>query len=346
MARFKIHPIKRFARFISQPTLATTQLFVITILAWNVLRFYPGDRWLAVRLGNYFAPWLFMGLVPALIVALLGRRRWLGVATLVALLLFAGRYSYLFIPRPQPVSAETNVDQLKVMTFNVHYSNRNAEDIANLIRAEKPDIIALQEVTEELADSLLPELASDYPHSLYDNLWGFPLVLLSRYPLQAQPRLPKVQRSIQAIVETPHGDITIWNVHNFVTIDQIGWDSQKQTLNVIAQEIEAKNNPAIILGDFNTTDYAENYFLITNHLIDVHQAIGRGFGFTYPETDVLNKIPSAPWFIQIMRLAQPIFRIDHIFVSHHFVPQETHVIPHGFGSDHRPVVATLQIASK
>ena len=61
------------------------QLFVIAVLAWNVLRFYPGDRWLLVRLGNYFAPWLFMGLVPALVVAALGRRRWLIGATLLQL---------------------------------------------------------------------------------------------------------------------------------------------------------------------------------------------------------------------------------------------------------------------
>ena len=227
------------------------------------------------------------------------------------------------------------------MTFNVHYSNRNTEDIVHLIRAEKPDIIALQEVTEDLAGSLLPELAADYPHSLNDNSWGFPLVLLSRYPLAAQPRLPKVQRSIEATVETPKGDVTIWNVHNFVTVDQVGWESQKRTLSAIAQEIESNSQPVIVLGDFNTTNQAENYDLIANHLTDVHQAVGRGFGFTYPETDVLDKIPLAPWYVQLLRLARPVFRIDYIFVSDHFVPQETHVIPNGFGSDHRPVVATL-----
>lgn len=332
----------KLVRYISRLTLAIIQLFVIIILAWSVLRFYPGDRWLPVRLGTYFAPWLFMGLVPALFVATLGRHRWLIGAILVALFLFAGHYSYLFTPRPQPVSAETNVGQLKVMTFNVHYSNRNTKNIADLIRTEKPDIIALQEVTEELAAPLLLELAADYPHNLNDNSWGFPLILLSRYPLVAQRRLPKVQRSIQAAVEIPQGDVTIWNVHNFVTVDHVGWESQKRTLNAIAQEIEADGKPVIVLGDFNTTDQSENYYLITDSLTDVHHAVGRGFGFTYPETDVLDKIPWAPWYVQLLHLAQPIFRIDYIFVSDHFVPQETHVIPNGFGSDHRPVVATLR----
>ena len=81
-------PLIRFVRFISRPVLAITQLFVIIVVAWNILRFYPGDRWLLVRLGDYVAPWLFIGLLPALGVAIVGRHRWLIGATLIALLLF------------------------------------------------------------------------------------------------------------------------------------------------------------------------------------------------------------------------------------------------------------------
>jgi endonuclease/exonuclease/phosphatase family metal-dependent hydrolase len=50
--------------------------------------------------------------------------------------------------------------------------------------------------------------------------------------------------------------------------------------------------------------------------------------------------------MQPFRMITPLFRIDHIFVNHHFVPQETHVIPSGFGSGHRPVVATLRFANR
>ena len=40
------------------------------------------------------------------------------------------------------------------MTYNVHYSNRNAAEIADLIHREQPDIIALQELTGDLAGLL------------------------------------------------------------------------------------------------------------------------------------------------------------------------------------------------
>jgi len=38
----------------------------------------------------------------------------------------------------------------------------------------------------------------------------------------------------------------------------------------------------------------------------------------------------------------PVVGIDHIFVSPHFTPLETTVVPSGFGSDHLPVVAVLR----
>lgn len=334
----------RLVRFMSKSTLTITYLFVITVLAWNVLRFYPGDRWLVVRLGDYFAPWLFMGLVPALIVALLEHRRWLGVATLVALLLFFGRYSYLFTPRPQSVSAETNAGQLKVMTFNVHYSNRNAEDIANLIRAEKPDIIALQEVTDELAAPLLRELDSDYPYSRVESSYQRAPVLISRYPLESQPKPSAAWRSQRAIVMTPSGQITIWNIHPKPAVKPSGWKIQTETIAAVVATLTKVDSPTIVLGDFNATNQAENYGLIAKHLTEVHRAVGQGFGFTFPEPDVVQLL--IPWSTPASHMISPIIRIDHIFVSDHFVPQETYVIPHGFGSDHRPVVATLRIVPR
>jgi endonuclease/exonuclease/phosphatase family metal-dependent hydrolase len=225
------------------------------------------------------------------------------------------------------------------MTFNVHCSNRNAHSIANLIQTEQPDVIALQEMTKELAGLLLPELAFKYPYHLVDNSWGLPMVLVSRYPLTGQPKLPETPRAQLARVETPNGAITVWNVHPSPAVNQPGWEGQKQTLTAVARTIEQENDPLIVLGDFNTTDLAANYHLMAEHLTDVHRAVGRGFGFTFPEPDFLAL---TPWYAQPVKTMSPMVRIDHIFVSEHFIPQETHVVPEGYGSDHRPVVATLR----
>src|SRR5262245_15471081 len=117
-------------RLIQRLIIAATQIFVLLVLSWHILRFYPGDRWVLIRWGSYLAPWLMLALVPALCIALAGRRRWLALLTLLAFVLFTGRYSYLFTPKPAIAGAQGKT--LKVMTFNVLYTNHNAQAIATL----------------------------------------------------------------------------------------------------------------------------------------------------------------------------------------------------------------------
>ena len=340
MNRLK-YQIINFGKFAGQTVTTFTNFFVIIILAWSLLHLFPGDRWLLVRLGNYLAPWFLMGLIPVLLAALLKRRWRMAALTLAALALITGHSWPTLISPAQPL-AQNQDSILKVMTFNVHYSNRNVDEIAAFIRLEEPDIVALQEITLELAGPLQDELAAEYPYYTYDNSWGYPLGLLSRYPLQTQPHAPGVQRSIEVVIDTPEGPVTVWNVHPFVAVDRIGWQSQQRTFETITSKVDTEQQPVIILGDFNATTISENYRLIAHHLTDVQAAAGRGFGFTFPENDVLDKIPWVPWYVQLLRIPRPFLRIDHILVSRHFAPLDTYVVPNGFGSDHRPVVATLQ----
>ena len=146
--------------------IAAVWVLALGLAAWNFLRIYPGDRWLLVRLGNYFAPWLFIAVALGLVVALLAHRPWLTRVVLLLTLIFIARYWPLLVPRPPLLSAGNDASELQVMTFNVNYANRNASDIAELIRAESPDVIAMQELVPDLANSLQAELESEYPYFL------------------------------------------------------------------------------------------------------------------------------------------------------------------------------------
>jgi vancomycin resistance protein VanJ len=321
--------------------LTISYVFVAIVLAWNVLKLYPGDRWTLVRLGSYMAPWLCMGLLPAFAIVLLSRRRLLIAFALVAAVSMAGRFWYLFTPQPAAVSAEAgSAHQLRVMTFNVHYANHDAQAIAILIDTEAPDVIAIQELVDEHARLLQPRLASAYPYQLLNAAAG--LALISRYPLKNQPLPLSVGRVQHALIELPEGEISMWNLHPRPTLKPGRWALQKETMAAVAQALEAETRPTIVLGDFNTTDQEENYQLIAGHLRDVQQAVGQGFGFTFPEPNALHRMISLPWPARSLIVTKPIIRIDHILVSNHFIPQEIHVVPDAAGSDHRPVVATLQ----
>lgn len=315
---------------------AAAWVFAVGLAVWNMLRLYPGDRWLLVRLGNYFAPWLFMALVPALFVALLARRPWLARIVTLLSLVFVVRYWPVLVPRLPLVRAEAGNAELRVMTFNVNYANRNAPGIASLIRAESPDVVAFQELSGDLAVLLRAELAREYPYFLFDRSMGL-TGLISRYPLAAQSVPPAVWHTRRATVETPGGPVTIWNVHLATAISQRGWEFQKEMAAAVAEEIEREAGPLIVLGDLNTTDQTENYRLIASQLSDVHWAVGQGFGFTFPDTR--RYMPDRPWL-------GPVVRIDHVFVSKHFTPREIHVVPAGYSSDHRPVVATMRFAGR
>ncbi len=323
-------------RFLGRLIIAAAWVFAVSLTAWNVLRIYPGDRWLLVRLGNYFAPWLFMALIPALVVALLTRRPWLTRVALLLALVFMARYWPVLVPRPSQLSAGNDVSELRVMTFNVYYANRDVSDIADLIRAESPDVIALQELTPGLAGPLKAKLASEYPYFLYDSRQGL-TGLISRYPLTAEAIHPILRYNQRASIETPGGPVNVWSVHLATALSQNGWEAQRSMAAAVAEEAEKETRPFVVLGDFNTTDQTENYRLVADQLTDVHWSVGQGFGFTYP--DVRRYGADSP-------ILGPVVRIDHIFVSDHLTPQEIHVIPSGHGSDHQPVVATLRLNSR
>ncbi|MEW5958991.1 MAG: endonuclease/exonuclease/phosphatase family protein [Chloroflexota bacterium] len=334
--------LRALSRFLARLSLAAAQILALGIIMWLGLRLYPGDRWLAVRLGSYFAPWLLVALLPALAITLLARRRgWTGVVLLLILLL-GSRYWPLFDPTPAAIGAERPASELRVMTFNVHYANRRDGDIAHLIAAEQPDLVAFQELSDELGGALLPQLAADYPYQWVDDSWGLSTALISRYPLESQPKPPAAARVQPARLATPAGKIAVWNVHPPTAIDDRGWAVQRRMLAAVAEAVEADQGPVIVLGDFNTTPDAENYALLGKRLTNVHYAVGRGFGFTFPETDLLARLP---WYAQPFRVLGPLVRIDHILVSQHFAPLETHAVADGLGSDHRPVVATLRLAA-
>ncbi len=116
--------------------LASIHILAVTVIAWYGLRIYPGDLWMPVRLANYFAPWLFIALIPAFFVVFVGRRRRL-VGTMMALItLMTIHYWPLLIPPQAQVYADSYADEFRVMTFNVNFNNRNATGIAELVQAQ------------------------------------------------------------------------------------------------------------------------------------------------------------------------------------------------------------------
>ena len=277
-------------------------------------------------------PWLLILLIPGLIMAGLAYQRWL-VAVLAIPTLFIGlTFAPLFLPRLSTVLATGA--PLKVMSYNVLCCNKNVSALAKIIRQEQPDILLLQELRPKVAPALKTVLADLYPDGqLY--LAYEPEVMqavLSRYPLIPLSVEVKKGRVQKVTVAMPAGPIAVWNIHPSTPRP---WPRQYRQFSALADDIAAVEGPLIVGGDFNTTDQSETYRLVSQHLSNAHWEAGWGFGFTFPA--------NLPYPVNDLPVATPIFRIDHIFFSHHFFARSARTLSASGDSDHFPIVAELSL---
>ena len=316
-------------------------LFNLALILWQLLRLYPGDRLFPVRLAGIFAPWLSIALLPIIVMALLGRQKRLAYLSSALLLVLGSQYWGLFTPRLEAARDRLDPSVFKVMTFNIYTHNADFGNVITLIQDEQPDLVALQEVTPKARAVLEETLSDDYPYLITRGGGTTAQMILSRFPAErgfadlAESPWP----TFRVKVNTPAGPVTVWNVHAFPPVRKVFWQFQRRVIEAVAQEVAVVEGPVIVLGDFNTTDQTENYNLLAHHLTDVHRAVGRGFGFTFPGSRIVTQ--SLP-YLSFSPLIIPMLRLDMIFVSEHILPLDIRVVESAAGSDHRPVIATLQ----
>jgi endonuclease/exonuclease/phosphatase (EEP) superfamily protein YafD len=307
-------------------------LMAASLLLWNLLRLWPGERLAPVAAVNYFAPWVAIALLPAVLLAWLMRQRVLALALLTAVLLLVIRIAPLCLPKPQSVSPPS---ALKAMTFNIHQRNGDLAAILRVIDREEPDIVALQEIDYAVSLSLRQAIAARYSyHTLPANRPIRGQAILSRYPL-AQVSSEANYRFQSALVRAPAGDVVLWNLHA-PSLFPIGWrrDWQKQQrfFEDLTARMQRIDVPLIVAGDLNTTDLSEHYASMRPYLSDAFRQVGCSLGFTFPATAKFD-----------IRLPSPVVRIDYVLYNSYLTAHSAYVVRDSGGSDHRPVVAILSL---
>ena len=311
--------------------------FALWVAVWMVSRTIVGDSWRTIRMGNFLTVWMVLALLVAVIVALWLQHRWLTIGLVFLLSVSVYQNQLWAVAVAEPLVLEPEEDDLRIMTFNVHPTNVQIDRVADLILANDLDIVALQEISEEAKDELLSAVADEYSDVVLDEQ----LVLLSRYPLEALPVDEDLMQSQLVRLSLPAEDILVWNVHAPTAVKQSIWQAQKRDLLIIEESLKETDAPLILMGDLNTTDQSENYQYIANHLVDSHVVAGQGLGLTYPEPDVVYTL--MPSLDARLQWVPPMLRIDYIFVSPDWQVKVAEVVADGYGSDHRPVMATINL---
>ena len=183
-----------------------------------------------------------------------------------------------FVLTSQDTRAQSNLT-FRVMTWNIHHGEgvdgrEDLQRIANLIRVEEADVVALQEVDKGVERTqrrdLPTELAKLTKMSVvFSNNYSFQggeygNAVLTRFPILGATNLhyPKVheseQRGLLQVIVDVHGErVCVFNTHtDYRPADAARWSN----VEVIEKVVETnKSAPVILCGDFNTAPHGRVY---------------------------------------------------------------------------------------
>jgi endonuclease/exonuclease/phosphatase (EEP) superfamily protein YafD len=277
-----------------------------------------------------FAPYLMLGAVVSAGL-LLFTRKW-GPAA--AALLLVGASLWTQLPMVIGGQALSGVP-IRVVTANVHQGRADSNALVTLGR-DRADILILEELTPELAESLnSAALGSALRYQVLDaRRGGAGMGIWSRYPIVHSVAIPDYRLGmISAVVDIPGAaPVTIVAVHMVGPWPQPidDWRDEMARLPTTLSSIAtaADERPVVVAGDFNATlDMAPLRRALGVTFRDAAEQSGAGFMPTYPADRAL-----------------PLIGIDHVLTYQSSANDVRTVrIP---GSDHLGLTATVDVAAR
>ncbi|MBA3530615.1 MAG: endonuclease/exonuclease/phosphatase family protein [Ardenticatenales bacterium] len=314
-------------------------LYSTPLTAWLLFRAWYGEQWPMVGALNAVGLWWFAPLVVLLPVALLVRAR---QATLMSLLILLPALLFFgddFLPGQSREVAE-DIPRLRVLSFNALISNVAYDAVAETIRTEEPDVIAIQELSEEMAAELTARVGEQYPYQLlYPSPYPDGIGLWSRYPLREGPSLDYAgwkHWAQSATVEVEGHSVRLFNIHLWPigVLDRELFARnlayQHAQVAVLQKVIAETEGAVLVVGDFNASPTNESYHRMDEELVDAWREVAIGPGFTWPA-------PGAR-----LRWSQPFLRIDYMWTKGRVTPLRVRVLPR-IGSDHLPLVGDFAL---
>lgn len=233
----------------------------------------------------------------------------------------------------------------RVMSYNIHHGEGmdgriDINRIAELIKAENADIVALQEVdrgvlrsgrrdlTEELAK--LTGMSCFFSNNIHYQGGEYGNAVLTRFPILHMTNVhykmlqPDEQRGVIQMVMMVKGKRVLFlNTH----LDYRDNNEAERLLHVATMKQMTNgfgNIPVIICGDFNSTPDSDTHKEMEKFTRDSWELAGSGEGLTIPPD-------------------RPVKRIDYIWVSDGVKPLSVWV-PATQASDHLPVMGEFRLS--
>ena len=229
---------------------------------------------------------------------------------------------------------ERDSSTLHIFLANVNADNHDAERIARVVKNADPDLVLLIEVSPDINRSLGEHLGDDWNERSYHVYRGakFGLKVVSRFPIndivlgdeedEKTCNLP----AMNGVLQHPSGMIRLIVAHP-LSPERPWWLRPRRAYLMKGAEIASQSSEEVILlGDLNAAPWDPLFgdLLRNSGLRDAR----KGFGYT------------GTWPVAFPPLLIP---LDHILVSRG-IKVKRFVRGEGIGSDHWPILASLQHA--
>jgi endonuclease/exonuclease/phosphatase (EEP) superfamily protein YafD len=250
----------------------------------------------------------------------------LSMIAILALLILMAPELLSALRRPQPPAPGAVV--LKLVQFNVWEQNYAPEATADWLQAQDADVVLMEEAGRA-AWPIVNRMDKIYPYRLAcPSKRGCDTVILSRWPIVAQHDFTRDRQHLHGgwvTVRHPSGDFTVAGAH-FVWPIPAG-PQQAQSRALVAALAQLPHDTLILTGDFNSTPWSWS-------LRRQDRALG-----LERRTRALASWPSGA-FSRLADAPFPVLPIDHVYAGKAWNTVKVERGP-ALGSDHRPVVVTL-----
>jgi endonuclease/exonuclease/phosphatase (EEP) superfamily protein YafD len=299
--------------------LLLTLVALVATLAGAAARLF----WIADLTVHFRLQWAALALAGCLILAATGHAGWAAIAFLTVAIQVRQCAAVLSWRAPaQASTAPAPSAQMRLAAINVWYRNHQFQRVIDFITRERPDFVLLAEVTAAWEEALAPLNASYVHRYTTRGLRGTGLLLLSRWPMQAEvlPGYSDVEPAVSATVLIKGRSLQLLNVHTSWPLGRASSALRDRQLALICEYARSHPKPLVVLGDLNVSPFSPQFqTLLSDSRL---KSAAQGFGWQ----------PTWPTFLPPAGI-----QIDHALTGAGvFVTSFRRGSP--VGSDHLPIV--------
>jgi len=331
MEKRKLNKVSKFlisTFFLVFIILFVFQMFLIPGIAWNIFKY----------------PVIIVSFISIFLASKYSNTK--NIKKVAILLIIFGLAEITWVKINEHSLKTNNQDtELTIMTYNLFFKNRYANQSIKIIKKANPDILFLQELTPKWNSKLMKSIGNKYPYKSTIILEGtHGIGIYSKYKITNKKTLNnsskkpyaqvvdiKINKKIIQFtnVHLASPAIAVENRDRFLSLYHQNYNLRKKQLNRINEYCFTNSNDyktRFLIGDLNTIKYEPIFKKLTYNWTNIYDKVGNGFGFNFPNSSKL----------------EPVLTLDYILANGNVKAINSEVLKGG-SSDHLAIIAKIKI---